>query len=142
MSILPESRPPESSAEAQPESPRKGNTRKGVTAEDRRVYHSLDDAQKHRPEGKEKWYLLQVTDPTGRNRWTWAPYWERALWQVAADEDHYSVIDVADLPTRGEVGGMLAALSPEDRAVLIAKFVPAPNSTPAPTPEKGPGKKK
>jgi hypothetical protein len=74
-------------------------------------------------------------------RWTWAPYWERALWQVAVEQDGWSVLDVADLPTQSEVAGMLAALSPEDRAVLIAEFVPAPNSTPAPAPEKAPGKK-
>jgi hypothetical protein len=144
MQILPDSRqsdPSESSPEAAAESPRKGNTRRSTTPEDRRVYPSLAEAQKNRPEGKESWTLFQVTDPTGRHRWTWANYYSTALWQVAVDADGYTIISVDELPTKSEVKGMLAALSPEDRAVLIAEFVPAPNSTPAPAPEKAPGKK-
>jgi hypothetical protein len=83
-----------------------------------------------------------VTDPTGRHRWTWANYYSSALWQVAVDEDHYSIISMDELPTQSEVAGMLAALSPEDRAILVAQYAPSPNGPPAPAAEKAASKKK
>jgi hypothetical protein len=43
---------------------------------------------------------------------------------------------VDDLPSKEEVGDALAAMSAEDRAALLAKFVPAG----APAPGKGKGK--
>jgi hypothetical protein len=100
----------------------KGNTRKGVTEADRRVYTSKEEAQDNRPEGKENWACFQVGDPAGRLRWTWAPYYERALWQVAVEQDHYSIISMEEVPTKEEVSGMLAALPPEDRAALLAQY--------------------
>jgi hypothetical protein len=99
-----------------------GITRKGVKPEDKRAYTSLEDGQKNRPEGKENWSLFQVTDPAGRMRWTWAPYYERALWQVAVEQDRYSLIATDEVPTKAEVSGMLAALSPEDRAELLTQY--------------------
>jgi YD repeat-containing protein len=100
------------------------NTRKGVTAEDYRLYDTLEDAQAHRPEGKENWACWQVTDPNGRRRFTWAPYGERVAWNVL-EADRWSILDTANAPTKVEVEAMLAALSPADRAALLAQYVPA-----------------
>jgi hypothetical protein len=98
------------------------NTRKAVTEEDKRCYTSLEDATKNRPEGKENWFCFQLTDPTGKVRWIWAPYYDRALWWTAVEHDHWSVIATDDLPSKTEVAGMLQALSPADRAELMKQF--------------------
>jgi hypothetical protein len=105
------------------------NSRLSVTDEDRQLYPTLNAAQANRPEGKENWWLFQITDPAGEHRWSWGPYAERVLWH-ACEEDGWVVIAVEDVPSKVEVGAMLAALSPEDRAALLTQFVPAGSPTP------------
>jgi hypothetical protein len=100
----------------------KPETRRSVTEEDVKVYDSLEEAQKARPEGKPNWSLWQIGDPQGRLRWTWSNYGNAALAQVCIEHDHYSLIAMDDVPTRNEVGAMLAALPAEDRAALIASY--------------------
>jgi hypothetical protein len=97
-------------------------SRMSITDEDKRVYDSLEDAKKGQPEGKPNWSLYQVTDPNGRIRFVWSGYDSMALWYVASEVDHYSVISMDDVPTKSEVSGMLAALSKEDRAALIKEY--------------------
>jgi|SRR6266852_800696 len=98
-------------------------TRKNVTAEDKRVYATRKDAEDHRPEGKPKWFLFQVTDANGTVKFTWAPYYSQALWQTVIDHDKsYSIIAIEDAPSKADVQGYLAALSPEDRAELLAAY--------------------
>jgi len=103
------------------------NTRKGVTPEDVRVYTSLAEARANRPQGKETWDLRQFTSPDSISRWTWAPYGERGLWQVC-EADGWSMINLGDLPAVSDGAGMLAALSPEDRAALLEKYMPTPTT--------------
>jgi hypothetical protein len=106
------------------DSDRVKNSRKGVTEEDVRVYTSLADARANQPEGKENWELWQLTTPDSIARWTWAPYYDRAIRQVV-EEDGWNVATVDSLPTQDEVAAQRAALSPEDRAALLAKFMPS-----------------
>jgi len=97
------------------------NSRKGTREEDYRVFTNLEEARAGRPEGKEAWWLFQVTDPAGEHRWTWSAYMDRALWNVC-EEDGWVVMGVEDLPSTNEVAAMLTAMSPADRAALLAKF--------------------
>jgi hypothetical protein len=102
----------------------KGNTKKGpATPEEMQLYSSLADAQAHKPEGRENWELWQFGTPEGKQVWIWGGYGERCLWQVC-DQLGWSMINTDDVPTRSQVGAQLAALSPEDQAILIAQFVP------------------
>ena len=98
------------------------NTRKGVTDDDKKFYTSLEEANKNRPDGKENWWLFQVTDPTGKMRWIWGPYYERILWWLAVEHDKWSIIATDEVPTKVEVGAMLQAMSPADRAELLKQF--------------------
>jgi len=98
------------------------NSRKAVTDEDKKVYASLEDAQKSKPDGKENWALWQFTSPDGKVRWIWGPYGQKCLWWLAVEHDQWSAIAVDDLPSKTEVAGMLQALSPADRAELLKQF--------------------
>jgi hypothetical protein len=118
------------------EAGRKRNSRQGVTPDDKRLYATLEEARANRPEGKENWWLWQITDPAGEHRWTWAPHGERAMWHVV-EADDWTVIDVESVPSKAEVAAQIAALSPEDRAALLARYLPAAS---APAPAKGKGK--
>jgi hypothetical protein len=93
-----------------------------ITDEEKRVYHSLDEAQASRPEGRENWTLFQVSTKDGKMRWLWAPYYERALWWIDDVERYYSITAMEDLPSKADVASYLAALPEKDRAELLAQY--------------------
>jgi hypothetical protein len=100
----------------------KPETRRSITAEDTRVFDTLEEARANQPEGKPNWSLWQIGTPEGKLRWTWHNYGSNALWEVCVEHDHYSIIAMDDVPTKSEVSAMLAALSETDRAALIAAY--------------------
>jgi hypothetical protein len=93
-----------------------------ATAEEKRLFDSIAEATAGKPD-RPSWALFQITDPKGRQRFTWAPYYASALWQAVIDTDEsYSVVAVDELPSKVEVDGYLAALSPKEREELLAKY--------------------
>jgi hypothetical protein len=99
------------------------NSRKGVTAEDRKVYANLDEARKGRPQGKEAWFLYGATRPDGQKRFTWAPYAEKALYQIMIGHEKYQIEWVEDLPTVDDAEAVVNALPDEAREAFIAKLL-------------------
>src|SRR5438105_2085322 len=83
-----------------------------------------------------KWKLFRVVAPGGTTYWTWAGGGDSALVQVAKSKG-FAVSTAGAAPTRERVAGMLAQLSPEDRAALMGQFT-ADNGAPAPVAEKAP----
>jgi hypothetical protein len=72
---------------------KQGNTRKGITRDDKTIYASLEEANANRPQGKELWRLFSVTGAAGRTRWTWAPHAGAALKRCTL-ADGYTVVDL------------------------------------------------
>ncbi len=99
------------------------NSRKGVTAEDRKVYAELDEARSSRPDGKEAWFLYQVARPDGQKRFTWAPHGQQALHQVMIGHEGYTLEWVEDLPTVDDAEAVVNALPDEAREAFIAKLL-------------------
>jgi hypothetical protein len=92
------------------------------TPEEKKVYDSLAEATKGKPKDR-NWYLFQVSNEADGQRFTWAPTYSQALYQTVIETDKsYSVTEVGDLPSKVEVAGYLAALSPEDRNELVKQF--------------------
>jgi hypothetical protein len=94
------------------------------------LYASEADAQQHAPTGagSDKARLFIVTAPGkdavylyGRNHGT--------MIEVVARSHGYRASKVGKPVAKEEVGAMLSRLSPEDRAVLIAQYVPAPKGS-------------
>jgi hypothetical protein len=89
--------------------------------EERRVYASLEEAKKH-PVPREGWHLCQITDPSGRVRFTWCNGWHDALRRIAMS-DGYIGVEIDKMPSKEKVEGMLAAMTAEDRALLLQKYI-------------------
>jgi hypothetical protein len=93
-----------------------------VTEEEARVYDDAATANENKPD-RESWHLFQITDPKGRQRFTWAAYYSAALWRIVIDTDKsYAITAVEDLPSKAEVSGYLAALSPKEREEVLKQF--------------------
>jgi hypothetical protein len=92
-----------------------------TTPEERATYGSVEEANEARPTRRPKWRLFTVTDPTGATRYTWCPYKELAVFRVALS-DGYRVADPGRAPSKDKVAELLAAMSPEDRAALLAQY--------------------
>jgi hypothetical protein len=93
-------------------------------------FATLEAANAAKPAG-DKRRLFVVTGPDGKPHYTWADGTGSALIHVARGLG-YRAARHDQAPTRERVAGMLAQLSPEDQALLIARFVPAPAAPPAP----------
>src|SRR5947209_5254489 len=99
------------------------------------AFPTVEAAQQSKPSNK--WRLYRVTAPDGTACFTWAGGTGSAIINVAKAHG-YKAGSLERTPSKDRVAGMLAQLSPEDRAVLVAQFA-ADNSTPPPA--KAPGKK-
>jgi hypothetical protein len=108
-----------------------GTTSSGTESGKERAAHkgtfaSLEIAQQVTPPS-EKFRVFVVSDPAGKEVWTWAHNVEMALVN-AARVDGYTV-RVAEPKaggplTKERIGDALERMSDEDRAVLIAKYLP------------------
>jgi hypothetical protein len=92
-----------------------------ITPEEKRAYATAEEATKNRPARRASWKLYPVTDPKGVTRFVWAGYRDTAVKWVA-EADGYSVGDPGETATKEKVAGLLASLSAEDRAALLAQF--------------------
>src|SRR5262249_37423621 len=99
-----------------------------------KVYSSEEEAQANKPQGEKagKARLYSVTAPGGASVWTWAVHGgtSAAVYQ-AAYAAGWRAHAVGKPVGKDEVGAMLARLTPEDRAILIQQYVPAPAATAA-----------
>jgi hypothetical protein len=105
-----------------------------------KTFPTVEAAQAAKPAtGKAR--LYRVTAPDGSVSFTWA-YGAWSAVGNAALAAGYKATTLDKAPTKDSVAAGLAQLSPEDRAILIAQYVPA-NTTPAPGPaaDKTGGKK-
>src|SRR5262245_40028079 len=90
---------------------------------DRRVFASLEEAQNsgHSNMGDKGWAVFVVMTPAGKQFFTVAPSHAEAIVN-AARHDGYGASTAGKVPTKDKVAGMLAQLSPEDRAALLTQF--------------------
>jgi hypothetical protein len=102
-------------------------------------FNTLEEANAAKPAG-DKRLLYVVTGPDGKALYTWADGGGSALIYVARGLG-YQATRHDKAPTREKVAGLLGQLSPEDRALLIRQYVPAPEQPAGPAPEKPTGKK-
>jgi hypothetical protein len=116
-------------------------TAKGQGTMNRGAFSSMEAAQLVKPDN-DHFRLFRVTDPAGAVSFTWARDYDRAIAQVARTRG-YKAKTAGKAPTREELAGMVAQLSPEDRAVLLAQLgsPSAATGSTAPVPEKPSGKK-
>lgn len=100
----------------------------------RQAFNSLAEASACKPDS-DKLRVLQVTDPAGVVKFTWANDGNGAILQVARAAGYTAAV-AGKAPSREKVATLLSQLSAEDRAILIASVTggtpaPAANSTPA-----------
>jgi hypothetical protein len=101
------------------------------------VFGTVEEARAAKPADRPKWRLWRVVSPAGQERYLWADGIGHALKQIA-QADGYQAVNLDSKPMNpAAVAGILAAMSPEDRAILIAQYVPAGPATPAPGKGKG-----
>jgi hypothetical protein len=114
----------------------------------RKVYKTEDEAKAVKPPS-DKFRIFKVTKGEGDSKetvgYTWASNVEGAI-VIAARAAGYSAAvsdpKAAGPLTKEKVSGFLAAMSDEDRAILIRQYVPASSpSTVAPAPKGRGGKK-
>jgi hypothetical protein len=87
------------------------------------TFPSVEEARAAKPEKHAKWKLWSVTCPDGQSCYVWADGIGHALRQVAI-KDGYSTTCLDRKPVNPAlVSGMLAALSAEDRAAILAQYV-------------------
>jgi hypothetical protein len=107
-----------------------GSTGKPAQKQDRRTFASEAEARAAGPlPGNERWRLWCVTGPRGgAPLYLWAN--GEGMATVRGARADGTVVVCLDKPakalTRETIAAGLAALTPEDRAILIAAFVPAP----------------
>jgi len=86
-----------------------------------------EEAQAGKP-ANPKTRLFRVTAPDGTISFAWAGETNTAT-LVVAKAAGYKAVAAEKAPAKVDLAAALAALSPEDRALLIQQYVPAP--TPA-----------
>jgi hypothetical protein len=102
---------------------------------ERPIYGSAQEARE-RPHANSKWRVFQITTPDGGALYTWAGDLVTAIYNVALAAG-YKASSLEQAPSKDKLAASLAALSPEDRAALIALYVPAPAADKAPPKGKG-----
>src|SRR5262249_39092145 len=101
-------------------------------ADVRTVFGTVEEARAAKPEKHPKWKVWRVVGPNGGARFVWSDGIGHALRQVA-QADRYAATCLDRKPVNKQaVAGMLAALSPEERAALLAQYAPPPNPNPTP----------
>jgi hypothetical protein len=87
------------------------------------VFDSEEDARGAKPEKHPKWKVWEVSGPNGQPRYVWADGIGHALRQVAT-ADGYTARCLDRKPMNPAlVAGVLAALSPEERAAVLAPYL-------------------
>ncbi len=91
------------------------------------VYASEEEAQNNRPtgEGADKLRLFAVTVPGGQAAYVWGRDHTHVI-GVVARANGYRASKVGKPVAKEDVAAALSRLSPEDRAILIAQYTPAP----------------
>jgi hypothetical protein len=101
---------------------------------DRSVYADEAQARQHKPgpekDPRGKMRLFRVSDPDGKQWFTWSDGAWNAVVSMARSLGFSATAADARPLDKGRLTAALAALSDEDRALLIQQFVPA--SGPAP----------
>jgi hypothetical protein len=102
----------------------------------RTAYASAEEAQAHKPDGEafSKFVLCKVVSPEGQVCYLWDRDHVNALLNVVKKAGWTTSVNGRGA-TPEKVKNLLSQLSPEDRATLIAQFVP-PTQPTAPTSEK------
>jgi hypothetical protein len=86
----------------------------------RKPFDSVEAAQAAKPQS-EKLRMYRVTDPDGTIRFTWADGGWGAVVNVTRGLG-FKASRMDRIPNKNEVAGMVAQLSPEDRAALLAQL--------------------
>lgn len=86
-------------------------------------FASQEEANQHKPTTG-KYQLFKVTDPTGKVSFCWANVHGGAI-QLAARAAGWKVASAGKVADKSKVADMLAGLSAEDRAALLAQYQPA-----------------
>ena len=86
-----------------------------------RIFTSLEEAQKSKPQNKPKWVLWTITDPSGKVQYTWSDTSVTARSRVAK-ADGYTATGQGKPVSKDRVASMLAAMSAEDRGALLATY--------------------
>jgi hypothetical protein len=97
----------------------KASKRKKVN---RGPWATVEEANANKPEGV-KASLFRVAAPDGSVAFWWVRHADMGL-ALAAKKAGWSASEVGKAPTKEKVGNLLAQLTPEDRAILIAQYVP------------------
>jgi hypothetical protein len=85
-------------------------------------FGTVEEARAAKPEKHPKWKVWRIGAPTGGERFVWADGIGHALRQAAL-ADGYGATCLDRKPVSRElVGGLLASLSPEDRAALLSQY--------------------
>jgi hypothetical protein len=92
-------------------------------AAEAKVYATLDEAKAAKPADKPKWHLFAVTDPAGKTSYCWSGSADTVLARVVREAGWQ--VHRANGASKEKAAEMLARLSPEDRAALIAQYAPA-----------------
>jgi hypothetical protein len=115
------------------------NGSKGHQA-DRRTFATAEEARAAgRVVATQQLYRVGTGD--GAPVYLWARHAAQAF-MVAALSRGWVAAPVDKVPDKATLAAGLAALTPEDRAILIRQFVPAPEQPGGPAPEKPAGTKK
>jgi hypothetical protein len=85
------------------------------------VYATKEEANEHKPEGKPKFKVFQVTSPNHPPRFVWSGSAWDAL-RIVAVADGYSAASIGALPTPEKALSILNQLSAEDRAAVVAQL--------------------
>jgi hypothetical protein len=135
----------ENTPEANSEPKAKTAEEKAALADARKAASKVFDTVEEATAAKDSVKLLKVELITvktaeGKEFHTYANLPDFALARVARKEGWTATVH-GKATSKDKVAKALAALSPEDRAILIAAYVPAPTAPPAPAPETGKGRK-
>ena len=114
-------------------------------AKSRQVHATLAEAKANVPADKSaKERVIEVLKDGKSVGFVWAGNAGKGLLAVARRDGYTAKIAEpkgAGPLTKEKVAGALAAMTDEDRAILIAQYVPAPAPVDVPAPSKGRGKK-
>jgi hypothetical protein len=97
-----------------------------ATAKKEKINHgpfaSVEEAQPHKP-AHPRFKLFRVMAPDGKVSFVWQDGPKYAI-MVAAKAAGWSATELGKAPTKEKVGDLLGQLAPEDRAALLAQYVP------------------
>jgi hypothetical protein len=89
------------------------------------VFDTAEEARANRPEEKHpKWRLWAVQGPDGATRYAWAPGADAAFKFVCGAAGWKAQCLDRKPANPAMVAGLLASLTPEDRAALLAQYAP------------------